>query len=225
MQNHLDNICEWTLTNKMMLNKDKCKYMIINFTKKYQYSTRLKIENTHLEQVNEVKLLGCILSDNLKWHANTSMTIKKGYQRMIILHKLFEFNPPMKELVNIYKIFIRNVLEQNCVIWHSSLTQGEIIDIERVQKVALRIILRNNYVEYAHALELTGLDKLEDRRRKLCIKFAKKSIRNENCSDLFPLKKKIVSRNNDKYQIFPAKKKRLFQSAVHYIQRLLNENT
>ena len=44
-QNILDNITKWTSDNQMMLNEDKTKYMIINFTKKYQFATRLHINN------------------------------------------------------------------------------------------------------------------------------------------------------------------------------------
>ena len=46
-------------------------------------------------------------------------------------------------------------------------------DLERVQKGALRIILGDKYENYKNALEVTKLDSPEDRREKLCLRFAK----------------------------------------------------
>jgi hypothetical protein len=60
---------------------------------------------------------------------------------MTILQKLYAFNVPEEELLEIYILYIRSVLESSAVVWHSSLTQRQILELERVQKVALRIIL------------------------------------------------------------------------------------
>ena len=61
---------------------------------------------------------------------------------MIILKNLFHFNLPITDMLEIYCLYIRSVVEQACVVWHSSLTKGEELDIERIQKVAMRIILQ-----------------------------------------------------------------------------------
>ena len=60
----------------MKLNPDKSKYMVINFTKNYQVNTRLHMENNLLEQVNETRLLGMILRDDLSFKANTESITK-----------------------------------------------------------------------------------------------------------------------------------------------------
>ena len=52
-------------------------------------------------------------------------------------------------------------------------------DLERVQKGALRIILGDKYENYKNALEVTKLDSPEDRREKLCLRFAKQCLRHE----------------------------------------------
>ena len=75
---------------------------------------------------------------------------------MIILQKLYDFNLPNEEMINIYILFIRCMVEYCCVVWHSSITEEERTSIERVQKTALRIILKEDYVDYRSALELTG---------------------------------------------------------------------
>ena len=70
-------------------------------------------------------------------------------------------------------------MEQSCTIWHSSLTDDNANDLERVQKCALKIILKENYKNYQHALNLLELESLENRREFLCLKFAKKSLKNK----------------------------------------------
>ena len=127
-------------------------------------------------------------------------------------------------MVEIYILFIICMLEYCCVVWHSSITEEESTNIERVQKTALRIILGNTYNDYKSALEITGLDTLRTRRRKLSISFAKKCTRSKVNSDLFPLKEKSVNtRPHEKYFVTPARTERLAKSTIPYLQRLLNQ--
>ena len=37
----------------------------------------------------------------------------------------YEFNVPAHELINIYVIYVRSVVEKSAVVWHSSITKGE----------------------------------------------------------------------------------------------------
>ena len=61
------------------------------------------------------------------------------------------------------------------------------IDLKKVQKIALKIILKDQYISYDHALTTVGIDCLIDRREQLCLKFAKACLKNENLKDMFPL--------------------------------------
>ena len=88
--------------------------MIFNFTEDYQFSTRLHIEDNLLEIITSIKLLGTIISSDLKKYENTEMIVKKAYQRMIILHRLYSFNIQDSDMVNIYMVYIRSILEQSC---------------------------------------------------------------------------------------------------------------
>ena len=92
---------------------------------------------------------------------------------MIILQKLFSFNIKEKDLVNIYTLYIRSILEFSCQVWHYSITEEEKSDLEWVQKVACRIILNEQYLDYEQALGDLNLETLTDRRGKICLKFAR----------------------------------------------------
>ena len=222
-QLYLDNISSWTDSNQMELNASKSNYMIFNFSRNYKFQTRLYLNGSLLEQVEKKKLLGLILSDDLSWKSNTAETTKKAYKRMIILRNLFQFGVPIDDLIHIYILYIRSVLEQSAVVWHSSLTEGERLGLERVQKVALRLILKEDYLSYSHALEITGLPTLESRRTHLCLQFAKKCVQSEATKDMFPLNEHNRStRNPEKYHVPFARTDRLKNSAIPYMARLLN---
>ena len=66
-QTYMDELSDWTKSKQMKLNVKKSNYMIINYTKKYQFNTRLSMEGTFLEQVHQTKLVGLIVSDDLSW--------------------------------------------------------------------------------------------------------------------------------------------------------------
>ena len=145
---------------------------------------------------------------------------------MIILKKLYKFSVPVEELMNIYCLYIRSVAEQSSVVWSSSLTVGQHYDLERVQKVALRIILGDDYSSYENSLELTGLEKLQARRSALSLNFAKKCTKNERASDMFPLKPNhnLNTRMQDKYAVTRCRTGRLAKSAITAMQVQLNLN-
>ena len=112
--------------------------MVFNFTKIYKFHTRLSIEDTIIDIINETQLLGVILSNDLTWNSNTAYLVKKAHSRMRLLHKLIEFNLPTEELITIYILFIRSICEKSCTVWHSCLTVENSNDLERIQKVALK---------------------------------------------------------------------------------------
>ena len=213
-----------TEEKEMKLNAEKSKFMVFNFSRNHQFNTRLEMNGKILEQVKSTRLLGLVINDKLTWNENTKNIVTRAYQRMVILHNLFEFNMPIIELLNIYILYIRSILEQSSVVWNKSITNEECIEIERVQKVALRIIMRENYVSYANAICITGLLTLKERRDQLSAKFASKCVKSDKTRHMFPLNGANLfnTRNHEDYLVTPAKTKQLANSAVPTMQRMLN---
>ena len=150
---------------------------------------------------------------------------KKGCKRMQLLNAVSTFTKNRADLKNIYLTFIRSVVEQSAVVWHSSLTVRNRKDIERIQKVAVRIIMGKNYTNYQNGLKELKLETLEQRRRMLSLRFAKKCLKNEKLKKLFPLNKtkhNMIKRNKRKYQTRKIRTKRLENSAIPYMTNLLN---
>ena len=77
-QHYLTEIQKWTVKQKMIINEEKTKAMIFNFTKTKQFTTRLSINNKPIKIVKEIKLLGTYITSNLKWNKNTKFLVKKS---------------------------------------------------------------------------------------------------------------------------------------------------
>ena len=158
-QKHINDISQWTRDHKMKLNQKKSNIMIFNFTKTKQFTTRLTMNDCVLPVVRKMKLLGTIICDDLKWDENTTFLIKKANSRLLLLRKATQYTNLIEDLRSIYLSHIRVILEQSCAIWHSTITQENIDDLERVQKNACRIILGNKYIGYDESLKYLNLDK------------------------------------------------------------------
>ena len=136
-QNYLNEIQKWTNKQQMVLNEEKTKNMIFNFSKNKKFSTRLQVNNKHIETVKEIKLLGTIITDDLKWGKNTKFLVKRAYGRMELLRQMANFTKSTKDKMHIYKMYIRSVVEQSCVVWHHNISKLNESELERVQKVAV----------------------------------------------------------------------------------------
>ena len=62
----------------MKINEDKTKTMIFNFSDKHQFTTRLQLNSQTVEVIKSTRLLGTIVSDDLKWDLNTKNIVKKA---------------------------------------------------------------------------------------------------------------------------------------------------
>ena len=145
---------------------------------------------------------------------------------MELLRKVSKFTTSIDEKRNIYILYIRSVLEQSCTVWHSSLTEENSNNLERVQKAAIRIILGKKYTsDYEKNLIKSDLDSLKIRREILCRKFAKNCVANDKTENMFlknTKKHKMKTKNQNKYEIKHANTTRLLKSSIPYMRRLLN---
>ena len=103
-----------------------------------------------------------------------------------MLHKFSKFTKNKSHLMHLFKIQVRGCLEYCSTVWHSGLTDSDCKDIERVQRAAMRVIMGKRYEGYEEALKFMKLDSLKERREKMALKFAKKSLRQDGFSKLFP---------------------------------------
>ena len=146
---------------------------------------------------------------------------------MQLIRGLQSFGATKEEMVHIWILFCRSVLEQSCVVWVTSISKENTEDLERTQKSFLKLILKEKYKDYENALILLNLESLETRRKEMCLKFAKSGIKNNTLQDLFPTNDKahkMKTRNNNKYKVNFANTGRLKNASVITMQNILNED-
>merc|ERR1711884_139113 len=125
------------------------------------------------------------MGSDLKWNLNTEKIVKRANMRMKILHTAAKFTSNISDLKIIYNQYIRSVLEYGSNVWHSGLTQQNRNDIERLQRGAVKIILKNNYESYKSALKFLNMDSLDHRREKMNLTFAKKCLKIDQMKSYF----------------------------------------
>ena len=143
-----------------------------------------------------------------------------------MLRAAAKFTSDKKVLKQIYYSRIRCKLEQSAAVWSNSLTQKNIADLERVQKAAVRLINGKPYESYSETLKELDIMRLSERRKVICLKFAKSCLRLDNFKKLFPMhssKHQMKTRHVDKYQVSQSNSKRYANSAIPNMLNLLNK--
>ena len=81
--------------------------------------------------------------------------------------------------------------------------------LERVQKAAVKIILKSRYTNYKEGLNYLKMDSLDERRRLLCLKFAKNCLKIEKVKGMFKKKTNLHKMKKRKQKYYEESKTRL----------------
>ena len=158
----------YTCDHQMTLNADKCKVMNIDFKKNWHAFEPVIVDGKEISVVSSAKILGVTLSSDLTWSDHVNEAIRKANKRLyfLVLLKRAGVNP--RDIINFYCTVVRPVLEYCSPIFHHALPKYLIMDIERVQKRALSIILPD--CSYSLYVSTNDLDTLRSRREEQCFK-------------------------------------------------------
>ena len=80
------------------------------------------LDNTEVVRVQQNKLFGVMLSNDLKWQEHVDYVCAKGSQRLYFVRMLKRARVGPKDIVRIYVSLVRSVLEYACQVWHTQLT-------------------------------------------------------------------------------------------------------
>ena len=231
VQDALDDLVIYTRDHQMQLNKEKTKVILFNNAVKYDFLPELTLEDdTILEVVDEIRLLGVKVSADLSWRSNTSEMCKNAYARLWMLRRIKPLGASTEELLDIYDKQIRCVLEFASPVWTSGLTLAETNQIERVQKAAFAIILDIQYNSYAKSLTKLSRKTLTERRYDLNLNFARKALKSEKFNHWFCEYKPTVqvskTRSVKDVLLVPveSRNKSFGKSPLAYLTNLINEN-
>ena len=125
-----------------------------------------------LEVVEEYKVLGLMITTDLKWNSHVKFICQRGYSKLWMLRRLKKLGASTKILIDMYFKHVRSILEYASPAWGSLLTAENCEEIERVQKSAFYIIFGPN--SYEKTLRNTKILSPAERRSVLAKKFAQK---------------------------------------------------
>ena len=199
--------------------------MLFNTGKNMDFMPEFEIEDKEIEVVEEMRILGIMVRSDLKWISNTEHILEKAYSRLWMIRRLKTLGADSTKLLDVFIKQVRSVLELAVPAWHPGLTVNETVDIERVQRAALHIILGMNYSTYKDALKQLNLETLESRRILLCEKFTKKAIKDPKHKNWFRLNTRETKTRQPQPKFCPvvARTKRFENSPLAYLTSLLNE--
>ena len=162
----------------LTVNENKCKELRIDFAKNRNPFPPIKINGKPLQMVEEVKLLGLTIANNLKWNSHVNNIVAKSSKRIYLLVQLKRAKVAIQDILQFYTVCISPILEYTSTVFHYSLPKYLSDEIERVQKRVLRIVYPN--LHYEDTLMESGMESLQARRQTACNKLFNQILNNPN---------------------------------------------
>ena len=144
----------------------------------------------------------------------------RGRKSVDMLHGKFIDDVTRKSLLLIYYRHIRSIVEYAAPAWHKAITHRQADRLERVQRVALKLIF-GHHKSYRTILAENKLQTLKRRRTALTLKFAKKALKHQKFRQWF--KALEAEGKMAQYAKPRARCKRLMKSPIPYMTELLNQ--
>ena len=112
LQEQLHSLNVFTKEKLLRIKEKKSNLMKFNFSRNYDFPPEFTIDGFYkeLEVVKETKLLGVMLTDNLKWAANTDFITKKAYKNMWMLRRMKLLDVEPLVMLDVYLKEIRSIL-------------------------------------------------------------------------------------------------------------------
>ena len=143
MNIELQKINSWFKSNKLSLNFNKTKYMVIHVCKKSvnTSSFKLTIGKNEIKQTNHVRYLGIFLDDKLNWEHQASNICSKLSKTSGIFYKLRHY-VPLSTLRILYFSLIQLHLQYSILNWGRA-NKTLLMTIETLQNRIIRTLFKN----------------------------------------------------------------------------------
>ena len=187
--------------------------MIFNPSKKYAFAPEFRLGNSGVLQTHkELKILGVMIQEDLKWDAHVNMMCQKAITT-----------------ITTYWRSEGQVHLENCApVWAGGVTKGQERQLQTVARRAVAAITGPTREEYPDTCRRLGLEPdLRVRRLQLCKRFAQRTATKSRHQDLFTrLENPHATRGGGKvWKEPPCRTRRHLNSAKPHLTRLLNGET
>lgn len=129
--------------SKLCINKNKTKYLIISHKKTLNKDNiKIKIGDTNIDRVNEIKYLGIIIDDKLNFESNVDYVCKKIGTKICLIGRL-KNKLNCQQKIMLYKTLVEPYINYcSSILFLSS--ENDIERIQKLQNRAMRNILKMN---------------------------------------------------------------------------------
>ena len=180
LQNNLDLITKWSISNNMKLNSTKFEYInhksnissknlellnILPFSN--QYSQYFGSDSVEILKSSHVRDLGIIVDDNLNWKMHIDNLTKTCKKLCSWALNVF-YNRSKDIMLTLFFSIIRTKLEFCCEIWSPFQIQ-DIVKIEQIQRSFTSRISGMKTLNYWERLDKLQIQSLQRRREKIII--------------------------------------------------------
>ena len=135
IQTAVDYVQNWSSDNRLKLNELKCKELVIDFSRAVNTFQRIIVNGNELELVSHAKILGLVISDDLKWNDHVYHIIKKVNKHIYSVVQLKRAKVATCDIVQFYSICIRPILEYSCQVFHHGLPKYLSLSIDCVLSI------------------------------------------------------------------------------------------
>ena len=169
----------------MRMNAKKTQLLCVTAAINYEVRSFVEIGGKKIISGDSLNILGFTFGRRPTMRPHFEAIRKKYIARTHIIRHLKKVGLSSVTLCKIYCSLIRPVIEFAAQVYHHMLSDDVSEEIEKLQRSVLKTIFGFK-TSYACALEKSGLCTLDERRRKLCLKFALDSEKNPRYKHWFP---------------------------------------
>ena len=210
----------------MKINYQKTKILPFNFTKKSDFLPQLSFPGGEpLEVIYSTRRLGVIISSDLSQSTHVNDIVLRAVKKLWILIRFKSLGATTEQLLQVFFTRVRSTLEIAAPVFHGGLKKLQSNQLEIVQKKASAIILAQSYTNYETALLSLNMERLDNRREKLCLSYAIKCTKSHRHQSMFiPSPSHMYNTRNFKTYMEPlCNTSRYYNSSIPYLTRLLNK--
>jgi hypothetical protein len=142
IQPYLTSLHEWTSTNHLHINPDKCAYTIFTTdSSERQTKLNLTINNVPIPPEPNPKILGVTFDPLLTFNTHIKNTIDKTKKSLNIIKAIAskDWGKQKETLVTSFNAITKSQLEYGCTVWGPSLAPTNMNELQKIQNTALRI--------------------------------------------------------------------------------------
>jgi len=150
-------ITTWLTRNKLLINSTKTKMTVFHTPQRHVIYPDIIINNTHVETVDNFKLLGITINKHLQWNTHIEHISIKVSKYIGVLNRL-KYTLPPRILHTLYNTLILPHFNYGLLVWGHDTTRLHIL-----QKRAIRTITNSKYNSHTEPLcKLLNIIKLPD---------------------------------------------------------------